>query len=211
VLAIALLACAGWVVFATSLLSVRDIEVTGSTIVSPDQIRAVADVPAGTPLARVDTGAVRQRVRALAPVADADVSRSWPGTLVIAVTERQPVAVVRTSPGYQVLDGSGVVFNAVAVRPAGVVLLQVAKPGPGDPATTAGLQVIAALTPQLRRVVKQVDAPTPDDIQLDLIDGRTVVWGGADQSPRKAQIATLLLNRAKTRLDVSAPDEVVAS
>jgi cell division protein FtsQ len=195
----------------TGLLAVRTVEVTGSTIAGADQVRSTAAVVLGTPLARVDTRAVADRVKALPSVADVDVRRSWPSTLVIAVTERQPVAAVKVSAGFAVLDGSGVLFETVAAPPTGAVLLAVARPGPADAATLAGLTVISALTPQLRRVVRQVDVASLDGITLELIDGRVIVWGDAEQSTKKAQVATLLLGRAHQRLDVSAPDEVVAS
>jgi cell division protein FtsQ len=209
---VAVLAAAGaWVLLGTSLLAVRTVEVTGSTIVSANQVRAAADVTLGTPLARIDTGAVAQRVKALPPVADVDVRRSWPSTLVIAVTERRPVAAVQVAAGFEVMDGSGVVFETAAAPPTGAVLLTVPTPGPTDPDTTAGLTVISSLTPQLRAVVRQVDVASSDGIELELIDGRVIVWGDAEQSARKAQIATLLLGRAHHRLDVSAPDQVVAS
>ncbi len=200
-----------WVLLGTSILGVRDVEVTGSTIVGPDQVRAAAAVELGTPLARVDTGAVAGRVRQLPSVADVDVHRSWPSTLVVAVTERVPAAVVRVGSQYLVVDASGVVFNHLAVRPAGIVLLAVAHPGPADASTVAGLQVVAALTPALRRVVKQVVADSPTDIHLDLVDGRVIVWGDASDSVRKAQAATALLGRAQHRIDVSAPDEIAVS
>jgi cell division protein FtsQ len=211
-LVLAVLAGAGaWVLMGTSLLSVRTVEVTGSTIAGPDQVRSTAAVVLGTPLARVDTGAVASRVKALPSVADVDVRRSWPSTLVIAVTERVPVAAVKVSAGFAVLDGSGVLFETVATPPAGAVLLAVGRPGTADPPTLAGLTVISALTPELRRVVRQVDVASPDGIELELIDGRVIIWGDAEQSAKKAQVATLLLGRAHQRLDVSAPDQVVAS
>jgi len=211
-LVVVMLAAAGaWVLLGTSLLAVRTVEVTGSTIVSADQVRATAEVTLGTPLARIDTVAVAERVKALPSVFDADVSRSWPSTLVIAVTERRPVAAVHVTGGFEVMDGSGVLFETVAAPPSGAVLLTVRSPGPTDRDTTAGLTVISSLTPQLRSVVRQVDVGSPDSIELELIDGRVIVWGDADQSAKKAQIATLLLGRAHQRLDVSAPDQVVAS
>ncbi len=78
----------------------------------------------GTPLARLDTDEVADRVRALPSVASVDVRRSWPHTLVIEVTERTPVAVVAATDGFVVLDASGVVFNQVTARPPSVVLLR---------------------------------------------------------------------------------------
>jgi cell division protein FtsQ len=197
-----------WVVFNTSLLGVRRVVVTGSLIADADQVRAVAAVRTGTPLVRVDTGAVRARVRRIPSVADADVSRSWPSTLVIEVVERSPVAVVVAGPEYIVLDGQGVVYTTVSSQPKGVVLLRVSHPGPSDPATLAALRVVAALTPGLRDVLLEVVAPTPEQITLRLTRGRTVIWGDADQSDTKANVATALLGRAVTTIDVSSPEVV---
>jgi cell division protein FtsQ len=211
VLVLALLGAFAWVLYGTAALSVRRVEVTGSTLVSPDQVRAVAAVALGTPLARVDTGAVGARVKALPSVAGVDVRRSWPSTLVIAVTERQPLAVVANGRRFLELDATGFGFASVPARPPGLPLLVVAAPGPADPATQAGLTVVAALTPALRAVLKQVVADSPTSIHLDLADGRLVVWGDATQSAKKAQVATALLGRASTRIDVSAPDVVAIS
>jgi cell division protein FtsQ len=54
-----------------------------------------------------------------------------------------------------------------------------------------------------------VEAASPDDISLVLSRGRTVVWGSAEQSARKARVLALLLRRHATRYDVSVPDVAV--
>src|SRR6185503_19603877 len=41
-LAVAVLAALGWVVLATSVLGVRSVEVTGSAVATPEEVRAVA-------------------------------------------------------------------------------------------------------------------------------------------------------------------------
>ncbi|HZB49122.1 MAG TPA: FtsQ-type POTRA domain-containing protein, partial [Mycobacteriales bacterium] len=109
--AVVVLATAVWVVGFTGVLGVRTVAVVGVRALSADQIRAVAAVPDGQPLARVDTAAVAARVRGLAGVARVAVSRSWPGTVRITVTERRGVAVVRRDGAGWLIDGSGVVFQ----------------------------------------------------------------------------------------------------
>jgi len=207
-LAVAVAAVIGWVVYGTSVLGVRDVRVMGSTIAGADQVRAVAAVVEGTPLARVDVDAVRSRVRTLPSVADAEVRRSWPTTLVIDVSERIAVATVAVDGGFWLLDGDGVVFDTRPKRPKGLALLQVAQPGASDPATRAALRVAAALTPALREQLVQIVADSPSSIRLDLSGGREVLWGDADQSEAKARVATSLLARPGTTIDVSAPEVV---
>lgn len=200
-----------WLIYGTSVFGVREVEVSGSVLASADQVRAAAAVIDGTPLARVDTDQVADRIRTLPSVASVEVSRSWPHTLVVAVVERTPVGVVSIDGSFAVLDGSGVVFNRVPDQPAGVILLELASPGPEDPATRAALKVLAALTPELRAAVAGVAAPSPNRIRLQLADGRVIVWGDADRGAAKATVATALLGTDATTIDVSVPDVATTS
>ena len=81
-------------VFFSRYLSVQSVQVTGTGLLSADDIRSAAEVPDEQPLARVDVAAIERRVEALAPVADAEVLRQWPDRVLIRVTERTPIAVV---------------------------------------------------------------------------------------------------------------------
>ncbi len=195
-----------WALLGTSLVGLREIAVTGSQIADPEQVRAAADVPLGTPLLRIDTGAVARRVRALPSVAEVSVTRSFPHTLTIAVTERTPAAVVPEATGFAVISADGTVIHHLPSAPGGIVVIRVSSPGTGDPATLAALRVADALTPQLRGLLAEVVAPSPTAITVALTDGRVVVWGDAEQSELKASVASALLDRAARMIDVSVPD-----
>jgi cell division protein FtsQ len=104
---------------------------------------------------------VRRRVAALAPVARASVSRDWPHAVRIEVVERTAVAAVPGQTGFQLLDGSGVVFHSVTARPAGLPVVRLAAPGPDEPSTRAALAVLAALTPALRAQLVELVAEQP--------------------------------------------------
>src|SRR5690606_10516519 len=79
--AVILLIVAGaWAVGWSSLLDVRTVEVVGVHRLAADDIRSRAAVPLGTPLARLDTSAVRDRLIDIPQVADVAVSRRWPHT-----------------------------------------------------------------------------------------------------------------------------------
>ena len=210
-LVLAVLVALGWVVLGTSVLGVRAVVVSGNRIASSDQVRAAAAVAPGTPLARVDTGAVAQRVRELAPVGSVAVSRGWPHTLVIEITERTPLAAVAVADGYGIVDAEGVVFQVLRRRPANLPLVRVAAPGPSDPATRAALRVVRALTPELRDRLQAVEADAPTRIRVRLRGDRVILWGDAEQSETKALVATSLLDRPGRTIDVSAPDVVTVS
>ena len=68
----------GWALLGNRVFVVRSVTVTGTHLVSAAQVIAAADVPLGTPLLRVDAGAVTRRVEAIPQVASATVTEDWP-------------------------------------------------------------------------------------------------------------------------------------
>ena len=199
----------GWVALGSSWLAVDRVDVAGAGRLAPAAVAAAAGVQLGTPLARVDTGAVEQRVAALPPVADVAVRRTWPGTLTVEVTERTPVAGVLAGGAVTLVDADGVPFAKERALPPGLVQLEVARAGPDDAATLAALAVHADLPEALRSRVRSVQAPSPAAVVLLLRDGRQVVWGRPGGTATKAAAALALLGRPGTVLDVSADGVVV--
>ena len=206
--ALGLAALLGWVIFGTSLLGVREVTVTGTSVLTAEEVTAAAAVAPGTPLARVDLDRVRAAVSGLAPVREAHVRRQWPATLVIEVHERVALAAVPVGGRFAVIDPAGVVFQSLAQRPRELPLVVLATPGPDDVATRSVVRVLGSLTPQLREGLVRIVAPTPARIRLELGGGRTVVWGDAEDNDTKARVATALLKREGTLIDVSAPEFV---
>ena len=201
-----------FVVWGTSMLGLKAVTVS-STLGPVDaeltsEVRQAVAVPIGAPLIRIDLGAIASRVEAIPAIADASVSRHWPGTVQVSITPRVPVAAVAANSALYLLDAAGHPYETVATKPADLVSLRLATPGPGDPATMAGLTVIQAFPPQLVAMTAAVTARSAYDITLELTDGRTVFWGGAADSVRKAQILPAVLTRAGHAFDVSDPQMV---
>lgn len=208
VLLVLLAGAAAYVVGGTGVLGVRTVTVTGLRTLPASQVTDAAAVRQGAPLARVDVAAVAARIRAIPGVARVAVTRSWPSTLRIAVTERRGVAVVSVAGKPWLVDGSGVRFQQLTAVPPGMARLAVRDAEPDDPATTAALAALAAVGPTVRAQLVSVTAQTPDSVTLTLTGNRTVRWGGADESPAKARVLAALLGRSGTVYDVSTPSVV---
>ena len=204
---LAVLAAAVWVVGFSGVLGVRQVTVTGVQTLSADQVRSAAAVPDGSPLARVDTGAVADRVRSLAGVERVAVTRSWPGTLRITVTERRGVALVDRGEALWLVDPDGVVFQRLPDHPK-LPILRIPAIGPDSPEARAALTAVTALPPTLLAHVSEVRAPTPEQVTLYLSGKRTVLWGGAADSAAKASVLAALLSRPGSYYDVSTPSVV---
>ncbi|MEV3980043.1 cell division protein FtsQ/DivIB [Nonomuraea sp. NPDC050227] len=199
---------AAWLVFFSPVLGVRSIEIVGNLTVTSEHIKQQAAVPDLHPLATVDLADVQARVLGIRQLATAKVDRVWPGTLRIEVVEREPVAVIPAGGRFAVVDKQGVVIEVKDTSPFMLPLLKVDRPAAGDPATMAALQVVQALPPVVAGKVRQVRAASAEGVTLELSDGRTVLWGGADRPQEKGRILVSLLSRKATLYDVSSPDVV---
>ena len=206
VVTLALLAgAAGWLVLGSSVLGARTVEVVGESRLTADDVVAQADVPAGRPLARLDTGAIADRVAGLAPVLRVSVDRDFPSTVRITVVERTAAAVKARGSGWVLVDRSGVAFDTVDKRPRGLPKIS-APVDEGPAALRATLDVLEALTPTVRDQVREVRAAGLEQVTLQLRRGRTVEWGSAERSDRKAAVLAVLLSRKAKVYDVTAPD-----
>ncbi len=212
VLVLLLGGAAAYVVWWSPVLGVDTVEVASTSGTLTPQMdaetRTAVGVDAGTPLIRVDLEDVALRIEQLQDIADAAVTRHWPGTLRVLVTPRTEVAAVQANSSWYLIDPAGHLFQTVPGKPAGLLELRLATPGPNDPATMAGVAVVQALTPAIVPLIATVSAHSAQNVTLELTDGRTVRWGSAAESARKAQILPAVLTREGSQFDISVPDLV---
>jgi cell division protein FtsQ len=199
----------GWLVGWSEVTALEHVNVEGADEPVAGAVREAVQAPVGTPLIRIDLDTIADRVRDVPDVADVSVRRSWLRSLVIDVTLREPAAVLDVDGMWSLVDVEGHVFGELADRPDDLLAID----APADPdapsmaVRAAGIAVIGDLPEDLRELVDVVTAPSEASVELRLDDGRTVLWGTADNGVRKAEVLRILLDEADgTRYDVSAPD-----
>ncbi|MDP2775605.1 MAG: FtsQ-type POTRA domain-containing protein [Nocardioides sp.] len=193
-----------YTVYFSDALAAEGVEVTGERTLTDDQVREVAQVPVGDPLARVDVEAVRRRVESMPVVKSAEVSRQWPHDVLIEVEERTAVAVVEIAGSLRGLDAEGIVFGTYRKAPDELPRVRTTATTSGDALREAAL-VVAALPSDLAARINHVEVFTVDQIALELRDGRKVRWGSSAQSEEKAKVLEALLLQEAQVYDVSVP------
>lgn len=194
-----------WLLWFSSVLTAKNVTVTGTGYLSADDIRQAASISSTEQLVSLDVGAVRNRVAALAPVQSVAVRRVWPDRVRIDVDERDPVAVVDIAGEIRGIDAEGVVFRTYPTKPRNLPLVQ-AGSGTRNEAISESAQVISSMPATLSRRIDHVEVETVDQILLVLRDGRTVTWGSAEQSAEKARVLEALLKQEPAQqYDVSVP------
>lgn len=201
VLVIVAVAAAAWAVWLSPLLAARQVRVVGVEGVRAGAVLAAAALPVGVPLARIDTAPAERAVAAMPWVAGVEVRRGWPAELVVAVTPREPVAVVEGAQARTAVDATGTTFEVTGALPKGLPRVR----AEGD-ALREAMAVLTSLAPDLARRVVSVAATTRDDVTLTLRSGDLVRWGSSDQAAFKAEVLRALMGRKAQVYDVSAPE-----
>jgi cell division protein FtsQ len=201
-----------WVIWFSRVLAVHQVVVDGETTMSESQIRSAAAIRTGEPLARVDIPSIEARIASMERIQNVTVERSWPRTIRIKIVERTPVAWVSVGGAIRGLDRYGVDFRTYTHAPKGLLEVQVtvgdARQRQQTLESVAGLiEMLDSKDPALRKNVQSISASSKDSIELDMTQGRTVVWGSGASSSRKLVVLRALLRIDAQRYDVSAPDQ----
>ena len=148
----ALLLAAAWWAYNSPYLTVQDVQVTGATQITPDQVRAAAGVD-GDSVLRLDLDAARARVDALPKVANVSVEKDGWNSVAIHVTERSAWGSWQINGANVAVDPEGYVLDGEA--PAGSPVIVELNPervlNPGDRLDTGAVQLAAKLMVESER------------------------------------------------------------
>jgi cell division protein FtsQ len=191
----------------TPLFGLSAVRVEGTRAVAQAEIARASEVRIGEPYLGLDMAAIRARVAALPRVESVRVTRDYPSSLRITVTERQAVASVSTGSLFWLVAADGTVLDSAGSQPAevpyvaSVPLPAGVGPGsrlpPGNELTNA-LTALGGMDPRLKRQISGVRARTLDSLEFTLRDGSRVLYGLAVDQPAK-DAAVLLVRRTLKR------------
>lgn len=180
-----------------------------------------AAIPTGRPLARVDTGQVREEVLEDPRIADVEVQRSWPDAITLVVTPREPAIAVRKARSRTDLaaDSAGVLFDPVGKPAQDLPRLRI--PAAGAPAEQiAGVVALVGVLPEdLRSRVSDLRLKSSGTVDFS-IGTMEVTWGDVSRAELKARVLTALLEQESIdpdnevqpiTVDLSAPETPVVT
>jgi cell division protein FtsQ len=200
------------------LLDVDQVTVTGTSHTPAQAVRRAAGITTGDALVAVDPGAVARRIEELPWVDRARVTRDWPSSVRIQVTERSVAAVVQvTEDRAALVDSRGRVLSIEPWAPG-------TEPGGGDaPLVLTGIEGRVAegeqlsgearaaleLATALRDRLPGVVASVSTDLDATLVEGGSIRFGSTDQLEAKVTAAKTVLSYVDVTcletLDVRVP------
>lgn len=204
------------------LLPLRSIEVQGNELLTDQRADELLADLYGEPVAQVSSGAVRHRLEQENVVADVSARIELPGTLHVEVLEHPPVAEVHQDSDVLLFSEHGEVIRTFA----GPEQLEAGDYATPEISSEAALQdeavfgtivsVLGQLPEEARSQLDSATADSIDSVQLELADGRTIVWGSDERGEEKAAVLQAILGseeqdfQESSTIDISTPSTPVS-
>lgn len=215
VIVILLLAGAGY--FTYVYFQVDHIKVTGNSVFSAGEIAKLADIQPKTHMFFVDTEEIKQKIETEPHVEVNSITKEYPKTLVVDITERVPEAVTSFSDQFLLLDVNANVMEMHPEQPEGTYPLVT---GFAIDAVNLGKQIstqdgfkvtvyselITALDDkEIKDKIATIDLSDINNIKLTTRDGLSIKFGQSDKITDKVKIIKKMLPKvnASGELDVS--------
>lgn len=199
------------------LLDVDHLTVTGAGHTPATAVLAAARLRRGVAMTDVQSGAAVRRVERLPWVDQAHLVKRWPATVTVTVTERKPIALVRSGAGWAIVDhrrrvlDSGSGPGAAVALPVVVGAGALSRPGSTLPVSwDAALRVAGAVPTGLVGQIGSITTTDNDELELHLVPSGLVRFGPPEDIDQKLTSLATLLTQVKLRgsvvIDVRVPD-----
>jgi cell division septal protein FtsQ len=184
-------------VLSAEALTVTRITVRGNERLSRGEVLALLDGLRGESMVTADLERWRQKLLSSPWVADAALRRELPGTLVVLVSERQPMAIGRIADALYLIDRQGTIIDEFGPNYAEFDLPLVdglASRRPGAPLVDDARAALAARAisdlqrrPDLAARVSQIDVSDVHDAVVVLRDDTALVHLGNEKFSERVQ------------------------
>nr|WP_172136978.1 FtsQ-type POTRA domain-containing protein [Adlercreutzia sp. ZJ473] len=226
--ALVLVLAVAWFALArTSAFAIENVEVTGADHLTTSEVSQLVSIPQGTTLLTVDTDAIKSSLERDSWVESVSVSREFPSTLKVAVTERQVAAVVEVPMGSTqtiqdwAIASDGMWLMAIPSRDSEVgrtlspkiyedaeSVLRITGVPYGlapeigayctDDNVNNALSIVDGMTTELADQVKKVTATDPASTLLTLENGVEIAFGTADDIREKERVVLAIMEENPT-------------
>jgi cell division protein FtsQ len=185
-------------VLSAEALQVTDITVTGNVRLSKGEVAALMDGLRGQSMVTVNLESWRRKLMASPWVGSAAMRRVLPGTIAVAISERQPIGIGRLGDRLYLIDQEGTIIDEFGPNYAEFDLPIIdglaGPPRDGSPLIDEGRAELAArllfsldARPDLARRVSQVDVRDVRDAVVILKNDAALVRLGDDQFVERLQ------------------------
>lgn len=198
---------AGFLFVKSSYFAVGSVVIEGNKYIPAEEVYRIAGVPEKINIFRLNTTEIKERLTRDLRVAEVDVTRQFPTTIVVKLTERKPLAYAANSYGFVQLDRQGVIIAAVKnIKEINVPIITGIRLGNvyiGDRVELERLQPVltylSALNEATLNKLSEINIGSPDQIVAYTTDSIIIKLGSKDRMDEKAKLTQDILHEVSTK------------
>lgn len=191
----------GFLFMKSSFFAIGSVEVQGNKYISTDEIYRIAGIPEQTNIFRLNTNDVKSRLMKDLRVADVDIVRRFPGTVILTIKERQPIAYVASSYGFFELDQQGVILaafkNFKQLNVPIVTGIKIENGYIGDtvsnPDLDRVLEYLSLLDENILNQISEINIKSPDQMIAYTVSSAQIRIGSEERLAEKAKFTNEIL------------------
>ena len=194
----------------TPIMAVQSIQVEGIKLLKEDSVVNALKKQIGKPLPLVSAASVAESLKPFSLIESFSLVSLPPNTLLVVVSERQPIGVVQVSGTNYLYDPAGVRISLATGRES-LPRILIAQAPEESKEFEAAIEVLMALPADLLGQVSEINAKSKDDVVLSLrgFSGQKIIWGDGSDSVLKSKALEALIANQKSSdrvtYDVSSP------
>lgn len=207
------------------LFDVDRVEVHGVRGLATDELVAATGVQVGDSMVEVDVAGARDALRRLPGVRSASVSREWPSTVRVEITEEQPVAALVVGEERRAISATGRILEVgpdvlgpllpFSIEDPDLLRPEGAAPGAEvHEAIRAAALALHRIAPEARSQIASVRV-AEGSLSVLLGDGAVVLFGPVEDLPAKVAATEAVLSQVapecRETVDVRQPSRVTVS
>ena len=193
---------AGLLFIKSSYFSVGSVIVEGNKYVSVEEVYRIANIPESINIFNLNTSNIKTRLMHDLRIAETDVSRRFPGTIVIQIKERKPVAYIASNYGFLELDQQGVVLavykNIKQINVPMITGIRLDNQYVGDTIGNVVIKNIVQYLSMLDEVTlnqfSEVNLRSSEQIIVYTVNSMHLRLGASDGLPGKANLTNEILH-----------------
>lgn len=201
---VTLVSLAVYVLLQSAVFEVRNIEIIGRNEVPQEELLKLSGVVLGSNIFKVDLSSGEEKIRMLPLISDVQITRKFPATVVIDVTERVPVALLPLEKGFTLIDIEGVYLRQGSISEDHYPVITGFDFGksritPGQAVTDdiviTALQVIQQLPSELIIQLSEIHIDDRNRVLLYTINGDQGRFGLPEDISQKADVFLQVLGQ----------------
>jgi cell division protein FtsQ len=210
----------GFLLIKSSYFKVGAVVVEGNHYIPVEDVYRIAEIPEPLNIFSLNTADIKMHLLHDLRIAEVDVSRRFPGTIVISIKERKPMAYIASGYGFSELDQQGVVLaafkNLKQINVPMITSVRLDNEYVGDqvenPTIKNVLKYLSLLDETILSQISEVNVKSPEQIVAYTVKSVHLRLGNSDKLVDQAKLTNDILHEiSEKKMNVEYVDLTYSS